>query len=168
MTVPCEGQLLLLTPPFDGLTPEPIVLGSMKSCPGLVDEHGTQVSSPAPPCIPSLSRPYSLQTPPSAAITIGHVTLKWRSNCCNLCNMAICMIAHVAACLLCAFPGPAAPGHHLALSSTQVSYADGIRGLVRKCFRAVIPAVHHHALAAPHPCPAPLDRQQHRPTRHGC
>lgn len=43
MTVPCEGQLLLLTPPFDGLTPEPIVLGTMKSCPGLVDEHGTQV-----------------------------------------------------------------------------------------------------------------------------
>lgn len=74
MTVPCEGQLLLLTPPFDGLTPEPIVLGSMKSCPGLVDEHGTQVSGPAPPCIPSLSPP-----PPasrSAAIIMVHVTLK--------------------------------------------------------------------------------------------
>ncbi len=50
MTVPCEGQLLLLTPPFDGLTPEPIVLGTMKSCPGLVDEHGTQVSSCTSSC----------------------------------------------------------------------------------------------------------------------
>ena len=36
MTVPCEGQLLLMTPPFDGLVPEPIVLG-------LFDEHGKQV-----------------------------------------------------------------------------------------------------------------------------
>ncbi len=53
MTVPCEGQLLLLTPPFDGLTPEPIVLGTMKSCPGLVDEHGTQVC----PCTPSCTAP---------------------------------------------------------------------------------------------------------------
>lgn len=50
MTVPCEGQLLLLTPPFDGLTPEPIVLGTMKSCTGLVDEHGTQVCSCTPAC----------------------------------------------------------------------------------------------------------------------
>lgn len=47
MTVPCEGQLLLLTPPFDGLKPEPIVLGTMKSCPGLVDERGTQMASEA-------------------------------------------------------------------------------------------------------------------------
>ena len=44
ITVPCEGQLLLLTPPFDGLIPEPIVLGNMRSCPGLVDQNGNQVS----------------------------------------------------------------------------------------------------------------------------
>lgn len=50
MTVPCEGQLLLLTPPFDGLKPEPIVLGTMKSCPGLVDERGTQVGTCTPSC----------------------------------------------------------------------------------------------------------------------
>ena len=43
MTVPCEGQLLLLTPPFDDLTPEPIVLGTMQFCPGLMDQHGQQV-----------------------------------------------------------------------------------------------------------------------------
>lgn len=47
MTVPCEGQLLLLTPPFDDLIPEPIVLGTMQFCPGLMDEHGKQVSSAA-------------------------------------------------------------------------------------------------------------------------
>ena len=45
MTVPCEGQLLLMTPPFDGLIPEPIVLGTMSSCSGLFDEHGKQVRS---------------------------------------------------------------------------------------------------------------------------
>ena len=43
MTVPCEGQLLLLTPPFDDLIPEPIVLGTMQFCQGLMDEHGKQV-----------------------------------------------------------------------------------------------------------------------------
>ena len=48
MTVPCEGQLLLLTPPFDGLIPEPIVLSTMPSCPGLVDEQGHQVSDSVP------------------------------------------------------------------------------------------------------------------------
>lgn len=47
MTVPCEGQLLLLTPPFDDLVPEPIVLGTMQFCPGLMDEHGKQVSPAA-------------------------------------------------------------------------------------------------------------------------
>lgn len=43
MTVPCEGQLLLLTPPFEDQPLEPIVLGSVTAYPGLVDEHGTQV-----------------------------------------------------------------------------------------------------------------------------
>ena len=43
MTVPCEGQLLLLTPAFDEVPPEPIVLGTMHFCPGLMDEYGTQV-----------------------------------------------------------------------------------------------------------------------------
>ncbi|KAL3155148.1 hypothetical protein ABBQ38_011204 [Trebouxia sp. C0009 RCD-2024] len=47
MTVPCEGQLLLLTPPFDDLVPEPIVLGTMQFCPGLMDEHGKQMASEA-------------------------------------------------------------------------------------------------------------------------
>ena len=47
MTVPCEGQLLLMTPPFDDLVPEPIVLGTMQFCSGLMDEHNIQVSHAA-------------------------------------------------------------------------------------------------------------------------
>lgn len=43
MTVPCEGQLLLLTPPFEDQPLEPIVLGSVSAYPGLLDEHGAQV-----------------------------------------------------------------------------------------------------------------------------
>lgn len=53
MTVPCEGQLLLMTPPFDDLVPEPIVLGTMQFCPGLMDQHGQQVR----PCCNSLLTP---------------------------------------------------------------------------------------------------------------
>ena len=55
MTVPCEGQLLLMTPPFDGLVPEPIVLGTMSACPGLFDEHGKQVSTLKNLCFNSCS-----------------------------------------------------------------------------------------------------------------
>lgn len=47
MTVPCEGQLLLLTPPFEDNRLEPIVLGSVPAYPGLVDEYGTQVCTQA-------------------------------------------------------------------------------------------------------------------------
>ena len=47
MTVPCEGQLLLLTPPFEDSPLEPIVLGSVPAYPGLVDEYGTQVCTQA-------------------------------------------------------------------------------------------------------------------------
>ena len=51
MTVPCEGQLLLMTPPFDDLVPEPIVLGTMQFCSGLMDEHNQQVNHAALHCI---------------------------------------------------------------------------------------------------------------------
>ena len=47
MTIPCEGQLLLLTPPFEDNPLEPIVLGSVPAYPGLVDEYGTQVCTQA-------------------------------------------------------------------------------------------------------------------------
>ena len=47
MTVPCEGQLLLMTPPFDDLVSEPILLGTMQFCSGLMDEQGKQVSHAA-------------------------------------------------------------------------------------------------------------------------
>lgn len=46
MTVPCEGQLLLLTPPFEDQPLEPIVLGSVSAYPGLIDEQGAQVCQP--------------------------------------------------------------------------------------------------------------------------
>ena len=39
----CEGQLLLLTPPYDDMPLEPIVLGVIPGCLGLLDEFGNQV-----------------------------------------------------------------------------------------------------------------------------
>lgn len=53
--MPCEGQLLLLTPAFDDMATDPIVLGTMQFCPGLMDEYGNQVRQLLLFCCVSLS-----------------------------------------------------------------------------------------------------------------